>query len=380
MFRTKSSFKSLLIAALVGLFAAGRAGAAAAPAKDSPPSNPPSGSIDLFGDTLVAKGKDVAVKRSDLDEAMVNIKSAAAASQQTISRPEMDVLEQRMLDRLIQIQLLLAKATDADKAAGKEVTDKRLASIKEQARNEAELNRQLKAMGTSQDKLRTKMTEEATALTVVQRELKVSVKDDEVKKYYDEHPAAFEQPERVRVSHILFATKDLQTGADLSTATKTTKKQQAEAVLKRARAGEDFAKLVKEFSDDVMSKDRAGEFIFGRASASPDPSRAMPPEFENAAFSLKPNGISDIVTTQFGYEIIKLNEKIPAKKLEFAKVSQDIREYLTQEQLKTHQQEYQALVDKLKKDADVTVLDDRLKLKSVPEPTGPAAGDPALKR
>ena len=75
----------------------------------------------------------------------------------------------------------------------------------------------------------------------------------------------------------------------------------AEEVLKRAKAGEDFAKLAQEFSSDG-SKDKGGDLgWFGHGD--------MVPEFEQATYALKPGEISNVVQSKFGLHIIKLEEK-----------------------------------------------------------------------
>jgi peptidyl-prolyl cis-trans isomerase C len=321
---------------------------------DAAPATKTAKPIDLFATTIVAKGNGVSVTRTELDQALIGIKSSYAARGQPIPPEQLPMIEQNVLLRLIQIQLLSARATDADRAAGKELAETNFAEIKTRAGSDEALDRQLKAVGITREELKAKMIEETVAQTVVKRELKPTVTDADIKKYYTDNPAAFEQPEMVRASHILFLTVD-EKGEPISDDQKKAKRKQAEDILKRAKAGEDFAKLAKEFSQDPGSKDKGGEYTFPRGK--------MVTEFEGAAFSMKTNQISEIITTQYGYHIIKLSEKIPAQKAAFDKVKDDLKEVLTQQAMAKVLPDYLA---KLKNDANVEILDE--KLKAMPEP------------
>jgi parvulin-like peptidyl-prolyl isomerase len=184
-----------------------------------------------------------------------------------------------------------------------------------------------------------------------------------VKQFYNDtnHTADFEQPEMVRAAHILLMTRDSATGTELTDDQKAAKKKQLEDILKRARAGENFAALAKQYSEDPGSKDSGGEYTFPRGQ--------MAPEFEAAAFSLNTNQISDIITTQFGYHIIKLLEKIPAKTIALTDklpptdmtVADKIKDFLLQQKT---QKLAPAYLDNLKKGADIEILDPDLKAAS----------------
>ena len=354
---------SLVVNLLLVAFGAGMAWAAPDPAAaPNAPANAKAG--ELFPDVPVVKAKGFEIKRSQLDDAVTSIKSTSVARGQSIPPDQMAMMEQQVLERLIQIQLLLSKASAPDKTKGEETSSKRFENVKTRAGTSEALTRQLKSVGMSPEQLRSKMLEEATAEAVLERELKIEVTDNEVKKFYDENPARFEQPEMVRASHILLGTKDASTGGELTDAQKEKKHKLMEDILKRARAGEDFAALAKEYTEDPGSKDLGGEYTFPRGK--------MVPEFEAAAFSLKTNQVSDIVTTQFGYHIIKLSEKLPAKKVELAKVSQDIKDYLKGQAVSKQLPDY---MEKAKKDAQVEILDPKLKpvdsaLDALPTKTG----------
>jgi parvulin-like peptidyl-prolyl isomerase len=173
------------------------------------------------------------------------------------------------------------------------------------------------------------------------------VSDEEVEQYYNEHKEDFEE---VRLRHVLVSTqpkpgepgkKDEEKAKPL---TKDEARQKAQALLDRARKGEDFAKLAKENSDDQGSKDKGGEYSFSRGEG-------MVAEFENAAFSLKPGEISDLVETQFGYHIIKLEDRHPGPPASDPKVRQRIIDKMKEQKIKDR-------IDEIAKETRVVVPED----------------------
>jgi len=322
-----------------------------------------------FDDTVIAKGKGLEIKRGQLDAEYIRAKTAYTSHGQ-MAPPD---LERQVLDNLIGFNLILSKATDQDKAAGKELFAKNLQKVKTDAKlSETEfndrLNRQLLLQDLTKEQWEKQNTDQATVQTTLERELGVHITDADIKKFYDENPAKFEEQEKVRASHILLSTRDRATSTELPEEQKAAKRKKAEELVKRARAGEDFAKLAQEYSEDPGSKDKGGEYVFPRGQ--------MVPEFEAAAFSMKPNEVSDVVTTQFGYHVIKLSEKIPAKKEDLAEVAPKVKEFLTQQAI---QKAVPAYVAKLKEDAKVEILDERLKASAenlgLPSPHPAAASD-----
>jgi peptidyl-prolyl cis-trans isomerase C len=363
MCKTTTSIVLLCTAAL--LVAQSVPAAANAPVPGKSVSKPSEASAD----TVVAKGKGVEVKRSQLDEAVQSFKANAAAKGKEIPPEQTPIIESALLDRLIQNQILLSKAADAEKAKAKEDAVQSLKEAKTNAPSEEMFDAQLKAMGTTEEQLVKTMAEQGAAEAVVLRELKINITDADVRKFYDDtnNAAKFEQPEMVRASHILLMTQDPKTNQELSQAEKDAKRKKMEGLLKRAKAGEDFAKLAKEYSEDPGSKEKGGEYTFHRGQ--------METNFESAAFALKPNEISGIITTRYGFHIIKLSEHIPAKKVAFDKVATRIKNHLIQQEVTQLAPDFLA---KIKKEAGVEILDENLR-RSMQPPAVPPTGRPSIK-
>ncbi|HWW00986.1 MAG TPA: peptidylprolyl isomerase [Candidatus Acidoferrum sp.] len=356
--------KSLVLIAAAAAWTAWPAAAQSAPATNAPAAAKPAlKAADLFPDSVVAKGKGVEVKRNQLDDEVIRVKSQIAARGQAIAPEQASLLEKQILQQLIQFQLIKGKANDSDRADAQKEAAKLWDDAKTQLGTEDALNLRLKAQGLTREELLAKWSDGELAKDVLIRDLKISITNEEIKKFYDDNPSQFEEPEMARASHILLSTRDMATNKELSDEQKAAKHKLAEDLLKRARAGEDFGKLAKEYSEDPGSKDKGGEYKFPRGQ--------MVKEFETAAFSLNTNQVSDIVTTQFGYHIIKLSERYPARKHELSEVSPKIKDYLTQSAIQKQGPEY---LDKLQKDASVEILDESLK----PAPLDSAAS-PAIR-
>ena len=141
---------------------------------------------------------------------------------------------------------------------------------------------------------------------------KITIDDAKISAYYEQNTAEFAKPEQRRASHIL-----LRAAEGDSAQVHQDKKKQAEAIRARLTKGEDFATLAQEFSEDG-SKEKGGDLGFF-------PQGAMVPAFDKAVFALQIGQISDIVQTQFGYHLIKLEEIQNAVTPALAEVQDEIR-------------------------------------------------------
>jgi peptidyl-prolyl cis-trans isomerase D len=157
---------------------------------------------------------------------------------------------------------------------------------------------------------------------------KIVIPPADVERAYNENIDQYSTPEQLRASHILLRTE----GKDEATV-----KAAAEDVLKQAKAGGDFAALAKKYSDDEGTKEKGGDLdFFGRGR--------MVPEFDTAAFAMKPGEISDLVKTQYGFHIIKLVDKKGGTSKTIDEVRQQLTDQLSFEKA---QQEVQTLAGRL---------------------------------
>jgi len=147
---------------------------------------------------------------------------------------------------------------------------------------------------------------------------KVKLTDEDIQGYYDDHKFDYEKPEEVHARHILFKV-----APDASPELKAEVRKHAEEVLAKVKAGEDFAALAKQYSEDASAGDGGDLGSFARGK--------MVKPFEDAAFALAPGATSDLVESPFGFHIIKVDAKQEARTQALDEVRADIVAALTKD-------------------------------------------------
>jgi peptidyl-prolyl cis-trans isomerase C len=288
--------------------------------KDAAATNAPIISTSSKPDEVVARVNGAEIKRKELDAAVQAFAYQMSRRGRPMPRGEGAGVERDMLDELIGRQLLLQEGSkhipaDIDKKVQEQVDE-----VKTQAGGDEQLKKTLAETGITYDeytkRIRDNIIIRDEIQGVVDKEVKIS--PEEVRAFYDKNPDQFKQPETVRASHIL-----IRVTPDASDDVKKEKRTQIDSVRALLKSGEKFADVAKKFSEDPGSAANGGDLgFFGRGQ--------MVPEFDTAAFSLKTNEISNVITTQYGYHILLVTDRKPAQTVPFDQVKDDLAQFLKQ--------------------------------------------------
>ena len=218
---------------------------------------------------------------------------------------------------------------------------------------DGQLQEMLKREGRTLESYKNHIRDQILVSKITQFEIgnRVKVSEKSIIKYYKKNQKDFWEEGKVRTRHILFISE-----RGSSENRRRAKLRQAKKVLSEIRKGSDFSKLAIKYSEDV-SASSGGDVGFVKRGK-------MVREFEGAVFSLKPGQISDIVETEYGYHIIKVDEVLPGKTLTLKDVKNRIHKILSMQKQK---QVYDDWINELKKSAfiEVTLFDEPTKNKSM---------------
>jgi len=210
-------------------------------------------------------------------------------------------LRGEIVEQLVQREVLLQGAADKKLTATDPEVETRLKSIKTSFPDENAFQKALQDNGISAEALKSQIRD-SIVIEKLRDDLTkgATVSLEDAQAFYDKQPDHFAVQEEVKASHILVKTEE-----------------KAKELSAKIKGGADFAQVARDNSEDTGSKSQGGDLgFFGKGR--------MVPEFEKAAFALKPGQMSGPVKSQFGYHIIKVTDRHEPKTKTFEEVKSEI--------------------------------------------------------
>ena len=276
------------------------------------------------------------ITRTEFDRDMHQIQRRFSNAGKPIPDSQLPGIKKQTLERLIDRELLYQESQKKGIKVDKASVDEK---FKKQFPDKAKFKSILSSMNMTEAEIKSQWIRGMAVRQFIDKEIasKVKVSEKETKTYYDEHPDSFKRPEQVKASHILVKVDPK---ADKSK--KAEARKRLEKIQERLQKGEKFSALAKEASQCPSSSKGGDLGSFGRGK--------MAKPFEEAAFSLKPGQVSDIVETRFGYHLIKVLEKTPESTVPYKDAKGRIEKHLKKEKV---QKEVSSYLEKVKEKAKV---------------------------
>lgn len=238
---------------------------------------------------IVAKVNNESITKDDLYEALVAENGKA-------------VLDMLITNKIIDLELKKQNLSITEEDIQKEIQ-----IIAEQYGGQKNFEQMLTSYGYSLDNIKTNIEKNLQIKKLL--EPQITITEDEMKSFFEENKDSFNVDEQVKARHILVESEE-----------------KAKEVKDKLLAGEDFTKMASEYSTDEINKGLGGDLgFFSRGD--------MVPEFEDVAFSLEIGKVSDPVKTDFGYHIIKVEEKKEAKEATYEDSKTKIKDIILEQKL-----------------------------------------------
>ena len=254
----------------------------------------------------VAKVEGEKILQTELDEALRNQYGA-------------EVLDTLITNKIVELEAKKQNITVSD-----EVIQAEYEEFVEAYGGVDSVNEVLEENGLTADALKDNIRTYQLTKQVIAASIEIT--DEEVEQYFEHNKDNYGQEEQVVASHILLGDE-------------TTAKE----VLAKVKAGEDFAKLAKEYSADTDTKEDGGDLGYISQGQ-------MDEAFEEAVFALEKDAVSEVVQTPEGYHIIKVTGKVPAEEAVFEDVKDEVYETVLESRVND---EYAAWVTDKKAEYDI---------------------------
>ncbi|MEI8062810.1 MAG: peptidylprolyl isomerase [Verrucomicrobiota bacterium] len=269
-------------------------------------------------DEIVARVGKTEIKWGQVEPAVTAFIKQFSMRGRVFPQEQLGRLSYDVLNEIATRELVLQQATANEPTNIAVRVKEQIEQSKLQAGSEENYTKALAENGITPDEYAKRIHETLLIQETIKKvvEDKVKITDDDCKKFHDENRSKFIVPEQMRANHILILCPP-----DATAEVRTQKLAQIQAALSLVKGGEKFTDVARKFSEDTGSKEQGGDLGFF-------PRGRMVPEFETAAFGLATNQISDVVTTPYGYHVIKAIERTPAGERTYAETKENIASYL----------------------------------------------------
>jgi peptidyl-prolyl cis-trans isomerase C len=314
--------------------------------------------------TVAAKDKDYVavvngakIPSSEVDRKIELIKKRYSDMGTPVPQDQLANMREKLINSLVEQELLYQESQSQGIDVDAATVDSDFENFKKQFKNEEDYQKQMKDLNYTEDVLKAQIKKTKTIQQLIEKNVlaSVSIPEEELKSYFDSHPDEFKRPERVKARHIL-----VKVDTNASEADKAAARKKIEGIEAQLKKNGDFEKLAAENSDCPSSKNGGDLGFFSRGQ--------MVKPFEDAAFALAPGGTSGIVETQFGYHIIRLEDKEAAATQTFDQAKPGLQQKLKQGKIRDAVAAY---IESLKNKSKTEIV-------SLQEPPHPAM-DPASK-
>ena len=294
---------------------------------------------DNTPDTTVVIVNDIPITETDVTLEIKRILFQAKAMRQPIDESMMGPMRDKVIDSLINRELLYQQSKAKGITTDAEEIDNSIDQIKQRLEAGQSFESLLAEMGITIETMRTQVGQ-ANAIqklleVVVYPKAMVSEKESRI--FFENNPQYFQKPEEVKASHIL-----IQVAPDAGDEEKLAAREKIEEVQIKIEAGDDFAELARQYSEGPSNVSGGDLGYFDR--------KKMLKPFSAAAFALKPGEVSDIVETRFGFHLIKVYDKKAKSAYVFEDIKDRLREILRQQKIRDETVRY---LEELRKTADV---------------------------
>lgn len=334
--RRRYILTAVLVAALIWLGLAGPVSAQEAKTEDQAATQ----EAGAAPDTPVAAVNGETISRGQLDRELAGIQGRMARQGQPVPDGALAQIRGQVLDQMIGEELLFQES----RKQKINVDDQKIqVQIDEMARSfedKAAFDLALANAGLSREVLTERLRRQMAIQQLIEDKIVAGLEVVEARadEFYKANPEIFVQPEQVRARHILIRTE-----AEADAAAKAEARERIDEIRRKAVEGEDFAALAKTHSQDPGSKENGGDLgFFARGQ--------MVKPFEETAFALKENEISQVVESPFGFHIIQVTGRKPAETVAYETVKPRILEHLKQQAIR---EKLDAYVDGLRQGAKI---------------------------